>query len=136
MTKRRDAWTAFVDGRPTPGASRPSKYGNHAIVVDGIRFDSKKEAARYQDLKFALKAGKIANLVIHPIYPIVVIGIRADATVIGKYTGDFEYVDLGLFAVGEIVTEDVKSDGTKTKEAYRLRKRAVEAIYGIRIREV
>lgn len=28
-----------------------SKYGNIKTVVDGIKFDSKKEAGRYQELK-------------------------------------------------------------------------------------
>ena len=30
---------------------RKRKYGNAKITVDGIQFDSKREAARYQELK-------------------------------------------------------------------------------------
>jgi hypothetical protein len=50
----------------------------------------------------------------------------------GMFTADFRYVDSGT---GEVVVEDTKSGPTKT-EAYRLRKRLVEAIHGVRITEV
>lgn len=39
-----------------------SKYGARKTVVDGITFDSKKEANRYRELKLLEKAGKISNL--------------------------------------------------------------------------
>ena len=39
-----------------------SKYRNTKITVDGITFDSKKEARRYSELKLLEKAGKISNL--------------------------------------------------------------------------
>ena len=36
-----------------------SKYGNKKTIVDGIPFDSKKEAARYQELRLLDEAGEI-----------------------------------------------------------------------------
>lgn len=39
-----------------------SKYGARKTVVDGITFDSKKEANRYRELKLLEKAGEIGNL--------------------------------------------------------------------------
>jgi len=36
-----------------------SKYGAIKTEVDGYIFDSRKEAARYQELKFAEAAGEI-----------------------------------------------------------------------------
>lgn len=39
-----------------------AKYGNRKVVVDGITFDSKKEAQRYTELKSLEKAGKITGL--------------------------------------------------------------------------
>lgn len=39
-----------------------SKYGARKTVVDGITFDSKKEADRYRELKLLEKAGEICNL--------------------------------------------------------------------------
>jgi hypothetical protein len=38
------------------------KYGNKKIVVDGIEFDSKKEAHRYCELKLLQRAGVISEL--------------------------------------------------------------------------
>ena len=38
------------------------KYGNKKVVVDGIKFDSKKEAARYKELCLLERAGAIQNL--------------------------------------------------------------------------
>jgi len=36
-----------------------NKYGNRKVTVDGITFDSRKEAARWQELRFLEKAGEI-----------------------------------------------------------------------------
>lgn len=38
------------------------KYGNKKVVVDGIEFDSQKEARRYWELKLLQRAGKITDL--------------------------------------------------------------------------
>ncbi len=38
------------------------KYGNRKVVVDGIEFDSQKEARRYWELKLLQRAGKITDL--------------------------------------------------------------------------
>lgn len=39
-----------------------SKYGNRKTVVNGIEFDSRKEAVRYQELRLLERAGKISGL--------------------------------------------------------------------------
>jgi hypothetical protein len=39
-----------------------SKYGARKTVIDGITFDSKKEANRYRELKLLEKAGEICCL--------------------------------------------------------------------------
>jgi hypothetical protein len=41
---------------------KPSKYRAIPTTVDGIRFDSKREAARYGELKLLEKAGHIRGL--------------------------------------------------------------------------
>ena len=38
------------------------KYGNSKIVVDGIKFDSKREYKRYSQLKLLEIAGQISEL--------------------------------------------------------------------------
>ena len=102
---------------------RRSKY--HAVpeTVGGIRFASKKEARRASELKLLERAGQIRNLELQPRYDIVVNGINC-----GFYKADFRY-----FEGNKAVVEDAK--GFKT-QVYSLKKRLVEALYGITITEV
>jgi len=102
------------------------KYRNKPTTVDGIKFHSKKEAKRYQDLKL-LQLGKIiTDLELQPVIPLMVNGVK-----IGRYTGDFKYKENGI----EVI-EDVKSVATKTRD-YILRKKIL-ATYNppIHIKEV
>lgn len=39
-----------------------SKYGNRKVVMDDIKFDSEREAARFGELKVLRAMGKIRNL--------------------------------------------------------------------------
>jgi hypothetical protein len=39
-----------------------SKYRNKKVLVDGVAFDSKKEAKRYRELKLMEDAGMISRL--------------------------------------------------------------------------
>ena len=102
-----------------------NKYHAKKTVVDGITFDSKREAARYRVLRTLERAGAIANLILKVKYPLVVNGVK-----IGRYTSDFEYEENGLHVV-----EDVKSPATKKARDYRLRKLLMLALHGIDIRE-
>ena len=101
---------------------RRGKYGAIRTTVHGWTFDSKREAARYQDLLLLGEAGEIRNLELQPSYPISIFGHP-----ICVYRADFAYDD----ASGHVV-EDVK--GYRTA-AYRLKKKLVEAQYGIPVRE-
>ena len=101
-----------------------SKFRNVKIVVDGIRFDSLGEAARYVHLKDLERRGEIQNLVCHPSYELKIGAVR-----IGKYTADFGYDE-----DGRAIVEDWKSSATKT-EAYGIRKKLMLAIHGVKIRE-
>lgn len=105
--------------------AKPSKYRNKKTTVDGIVFDSRKEAARYGELKSLLEAGEISDLRIHPPYSLEVKGVK-----LGKYLADFAYLDA---ATQREIVEDVK--GVKTA-VYRLKKKLVWAIYRIKIVEV
>jgi hypothetical protein len=109
-----------------PRAQRsPSKYRAQPTWVDGIRFASKKEARRYAELLLLVKVGEIENVQVQPAYPITLNGCA-----ICVYKADYRYFDKK--AQGWVI-EDVK--GMKTP-VYRLKKRLVEAQYGIRITEV
>ena len=138
----RDAWTTYAERLGLVQAdqapvSRPNKYGAVAVYVDGVRFDSRKEAARYLELVLLAKAGRILSLELHPAFPLHIMelwrtGAPIRLTTVGRYTADFQYCDR---ETGEIVIEDVKSDPTRT-EAYALRRRLAECIHGIHVREV
>lgn len=101
-----------------------SKFRNVKVTVDGIRFDSLGEAARYIHLKDLERRGEIQNLVCHPSYELKIGAVR-----IGKYSADFGF-DIG----DEHIVEDYKVSATKT-EAYGLRKKLMYAIHGIKVVE-
>ncbi len=104
---------------------RRSKYGSVRTEVDGIRFDSKAEAARYGELSLLLRSGAISDLRRQVRYPLTVNGMK-----VCDYLADFTYVDA---KTGKTITEDVK--GTLT-DVYRLKKKLMAAIHGITIQEV
>lgn len=109
-------------------AAKPSKFRNHKVEVDGIKFDSKAEGARYWDLKHLAQNGEIRDLELQPRFPLLVQGVK-----VAEYRGDFAYVDV---ATGKNVVEDVKSAFTRKDRVYRLKKKMVAAQYGIDIVEV
>lgn len=117
---------------------RTAKYRAKPTYVHGVRFASKAEARRYQELLLLGKVGVLRNLELQPRFPIMVNGIR-----VADYVGDFRYeLEEMRFNEGGLdgrcwtewidVVEDVK--GMKTP-MYRLKKKMVEAQYGIQIRE-
>lgn len=113
-----------------PGAvqqPKRGKYGNRAVTVAGVRFASQWEAERFWTLQQRERAGKITDLEPHPVFPLVVNGVK-----VGRYTADARY---RVVATGEVVVEDAKSPATKTT-AYKLRKLLVRACHGIEITEV
>lgn len=122
-----------------------SKYGNRKVTVDGISFDSKKEARRYTDLKLLARAGEISNLerqvkfVLIPAQYEVVERYGKDGRRIRDakklierecaYIADFTYTD----SSGKYVVEDTK--GMRTKD-YIIKRKLMLHRYGIRISEV
>jgi hypothetical protein len=113
-----------------PSAIR-SKYRAIKTEVDGIMFASKKEAARYQELKMLLKSKEISDLELQPRFPLEVKGVK-----IATYVADFRYKELTPCA-GKVneksIIEDVK--GMKTS-VYRLKKKLFEVLYNQKIQEV
>lgn len=108
-------------------AKRKNKYGAQPTEVGGIRFASKKEAARYLQLQAMQQAGEIYDLAYEPRrYVFEHNGVR-----IGTYTPDFEY----RLASGEHVVEDTKSKATRKARDYGLRKKMMKAFYGIEVKE-
>jgi len=111
-----------------------TKYHAVPTVVDGMRFASKAEAARYRELMQLGAAGLVQNLEFQPRFDLHVNDIK-----VGTYVADFRYQErsspswLNCILDGwQDVIEDVK--GVRTP-VYRLKKRMVEAEYGFTIRE-
>lgn len=91
-----------MTARPAKRARR-SKYGAIPTVVDGIRFASKAEAKRWGELKLLERDGEIRRLERQPKFDLMVLGEK-----IGRYIGDFAYLDKRLCRV----VEDVKGYAT------------------------
>ena len=138
MSATRDAWTHWHNTRAGHApAPKRAKYGAKVVHVNGLRFDSQREAARYAELTLLVAAGEIYDLEIHPGFPLMVAELRTDGPptvfhTIGMYHADFKYRNM---RTGNVIVEDVKSKPTKT-EAYALRKKFVEAQHGITITEI
>lgn len=119
---RRALKEQFPDGLPA-GIIMPSKMGNKFVVIDGIKFRSRKEAGYYCRLKLRVKAGLVTRFERQVRLPVFVNGIK-----ILTYFCDFvEYL-----SDGSVHYVDVK--GFRT-DVYKIKKRAVEAYYSIKIIE-
>ena len=109
------------------------KYHNKKTEFDGIKFDSKKEAMRYCELKQLERAGVIKDLRLQPRYILqekYEINGRKERAI--TYIADFEYYDNEK---QKIVVEDVKSPATKT-QVYRIKKKLFEKRYNIEVTEI
>lgn len=133
---------------------KPPKYRNVETSVAGIRFQSLKEARRYEYLRRCVELGVIEDLRLQVDFTLqegytTAAGERIRAI---RYKADFTYkvksagydhilqVDMadieywrGLY-LGAVVIEDTKTRGTRTKE-YKI-KRKLMADKGHEIREV
>lgn len=107
---------------------RRSKYGAIKTIIDGILFDSKKEANRYVVLKKQEKEGYIYDLKLQPEWKFP--GVLTEKGRTYKYRADFSYIDR---ASGKLITEDVK--GIRT-EIYKLKRALMKYFHGITIKEV
>ncbi len=123
-----------------------SKYHSKKITVNGITFDSRKEARRYKELSLLEKVGTISDLQMQVKYLLIPAqrehseemytkGNKKGKYKPGKllerecaYYADFQYKE-----DGKIIVEDVK--GVRT-EVYKIKKKLMLYKFGIAIREV
>lgn len=101
-----------------------SKYRAVRTIIDGMSFDSKKEANRYLELKLLEKSKAISNLKMQVPYVLIERSRYGRAI---RYVADFTYIENGA-----LVVEDVK--GVRTP-VYKLKKRLMAEKYGIEIKE-
>lgn len=95
-----------------------SKYRNKKTFVDGVEFDSKREALRYSELKLLEKGKKISGLILQPSFLLMegftdCQGVRHRPV---RYIADFMYQDCEDFGLWTV--EDVK--GVRTP-VYKLK---------------
>lgn len=111
-------------------APNRTKYGNKRTEVDGIVFDSRKEADYYRHLKELEKAGIVENIVLQPRYELIPAftknGVKYRKM---EYVADFQYDK-----DGEIIVVDVK--GYRT-DVYKTKRKLFEYLYpDLTIREI
>lgn len=108
-----------------------NKYSAQRTVIDGISFDSRREARRWAELCLLERAGEIADL--RRQVPLMLEGRDGPLlTRTGRrmrLTVDFSYTDL---RTGLTVFEDAKGHPTRDYEV----RRAVAEAQGVKVREV
>lgn len=120
------------------------KYRNQKVQVDGITFDSRREARRYSELKLLERAGQITDLELQKVYELIPAqyetyaryGKKGQRIKDGRrcleksctYIADFVYKENG-----QTIVEDTK--GMKT-EVYNIKRKMMLYFYNIRIREI
>lgn len=117
-----------------------SKYRSRKVTINGITFDSRKEAARYQELKLLERVEAIKNLQRQVEFELIP-SQRINGKVVErpcKYVADFVYLeDLNFKSpdgpIWNKVVEDTK--GFKTKD-YIIKRKLMLHVYGIRIKEI
>jgi hypothetical protein len=110
-----------------PKAKKKNKFNAQAVDIEGKKFDSRKEAKRYTDLRRLLKAGVIGQLAHHVEFELNVGGTHSLI-----YEADFTYI---IAKTGEKVVEDVKSEPTRQTAIYKKKKKLMKRLHGIQILE-
>ncbi len=103
-----------------------AKYNNRMTVVDGVTFDSIREACRWQELRLMEKAGEILELERQVSYELIP-KQKGERSV--SYIADFRYKERD----GKVVVEDAK--GMRTP-VFIIKKKLMLWVHGIRIVEV
>ena len=115
-------------------AAKQSKYRNVRTVVDGIVFDSKREAQYWAELKIRERAGDLVNLQRQVRYPLCCLShdykINGEAiqVQVSEYVADYVYTDKN----GQHV---VDAKGKRTA-MYQLKKKWLALQANIEIEEV
>lgn len=109
-----------------------SKMRNIKTEIDGITFDSKKEAKRYRELKQMQDEGLIEELRLQAKFELIPAQKKNGRTIERAcyYIADFVYLDCES---GQVIVEDVK--GRRTPE-YIIKRKLMLLRYGIMISEV
>jgi hypothetical protein len=126
-------WTKAITKREMHASlgKRKNKYGATKVEVDGLVFDSKREAGRWRELVLMQAAGQITDLRRQEAFELWAWSLDdvECGTPVGHYLSDFSYM-----RDGRKVVEDSKTKATRTA-VYLLKRKIVAANYGITIVE-
>lgn len=105
---------------------KPNKYHANKTTVDGITYDSAKEANRYQELLLLERSGQIKDLRRQTKYELQ----EGFFGISGKWVRPIVYVaDADYWEHGKHVVEDTKSPATKKIKTYQIKKKMFEKKY-------
>lgn len=126
-----------ADRKAGEKTKKESKYHNITDSRNGaeceIKFKSRKEAQRYDELMLMLKAGQIHELKLQPQFTLQEAyttpeGVRVRAI---RYVADFSY-NTG----NGLVVEDVKGGKATQTRVYKLKKKLMQDRFGITVQEI
>lgn len=104
-----------------------NKYHAQKTEINGVVYDSKKEANRSQELLYLERAGLVKNVRRQVRFELQPEYITKDGRKIKSinYVADYVYERPD----GKMVVEDVKSEMTRKLPVYRIKKKMLEARY-------
>lgn len=117
---------AFAAAR---ASRRGNKFGARKTVVDGIKFDSGREAKRWAELQILQRAGRISKLerqVTYILAPSVKIAGEKRARPALRLKADFRYIE-----DGQTIVDDAKG---YSDTAFRIRQHLMKSVHGIDVR--
>lgn len=112
---------------------KPAKYGNVKVVIDGEKFDSKREAGHWLELKARQCAGEIRNLKRQVPFDLFAPAIGGGWVTVAIYLADFTFLERDGGDDWTAVVADSK--GART-QMYQLKKKWLRLQSGIEIREL
>jgi hypothetical protein len=128
---------AKAENQVAKQSAKQNKYHNIPDSRQGaereIKFKSRKEAQRYDELMLMLKAGQIHELKLQPQFTLQEAyttpeGVRVRAI---RYVADFSY-NTG----NGLVVEDVKGGKATQTRVYKLKKKLMQDRFGITVQEI
>ena len=134
----------MAQNSPAP-APATRKYHNAPTKRQSgaLKFQSRKEAKRYDELVLMLRSGAIRNLKLQPQFTLQESCLTPEGQRVRaiQYIADFSY-EIKVASVGnsgeyrwQLVVEDVKSSGTRT-EQYKIKRKLMLERLGIEIKEI
>jgi hypothetical protein len=97
--------------------AKRNKYNAKKVDTPLGRADSVKEGKRLEALRLMQAAGEITDLIAHPSFDLIAWS-PAGPRIIGRYTADAAYRENG-----RAIVEDTKSEATRKRQDYSLRRR-------------